>query len=173
VERPREDEYAAFYRGYVGLVTEPDLLAVLGGQAETLARLAARLPADRESFRYGDGKWSVREVLGHINDAERVFGYRAYCISRGDRTPLPGFAENDYVARADHDRRAAADHAAEFAHLRSGHLAFLRRLDDPQWKLLGEANGSPASVRALGFCMAGHFRHHLGVLAERYGVEAG
>jgi DinB superfamily len=173
VERPRDDEYAAFYRGYVGLVTEPDLLAVLEAQTETLARLAARLPRNRETFRYREEKWSVREVLGHINDAERVFGYRAFCISRGDRTSLPGFSENDYVARADHDRRAAADHAAEFDHLRSGHLAFLRRLDDDQWKQLGEANGSPASVRALGFCMAGHLRHHLGVLSERYGVGLG
>jgi hypothetical protein len=172
VERPREDEYAPFYRGYVASVTESDLLGLLAAQSEVLARLAARLPEERENHRYAEGKWSVRELLGHLNDAERIFGYRAFRISRGDRTPLPGFEENDYVARADHGRRGAADLAAEFGQLRSGNLAFLRRLDDDQWRQLGEVNGGPASVRAIGFCMAGHVRHHLAVLAERYGVAA-
>jgi hypothetical protein len=170
--RPAETEYAPSYAGYVSLVPEEDPLAALSAQPEELRRLAAAVPPERESDRYAEGKWSVREVFGHLTDAERVFGYRALCISRGDRTPLPGFDENSYVARSGFDRVRLTDLVEDFATLRSANLAFLRRLDVEAWRQAGTANDSPVSVRALAFIMAGHVRHHVGVLRSRYGVAA-
>jgi DinB superfamily len=169
-DRPGGGEHAPFYAGYVSLVTESDVLAALEAQARELEALAASVPAERESFRYAPGKWSVRQVLGHLTDAERVFGYRAFCISRGDRTPLPGFDENAYVASAPFDGQSLKELARDFAALRGANLAVFRHLDPARWALLGSANGSPVSPRALAFIMAGHVRHHQGVLRERYGV---
>ena len=104
IDRPNQAEFAPFYAAYVSLVPEADIIRVLEGQAaDVRERTRAFIPA-REGFRYAEGKWSVREVLGHMTDAERVFGFRAFCFSRGDENPLPGFDENDYVARSGFDR---------------------------------------------------------------------
>ena len=168
--RPGADEYASFFAGYVSLVPETDVLPVLAAQAVDLRRLAAAVPAARETYRYAPGKWSVREIFGHVGDGERVFGYRAFCISRGDRTPLPGFDENDYIAQSAYDERTVAELADDFAGLRAANLAVLGRLNDAQWTRVGNANGRPVSVRALAFIMAGHLRHHLGVLKSRYAI---
>ena len=170
--RPAPEEHAPFFAGYVKLVPETDVLPVLAAQASEIRRLAASVPADRGTFRYAPGKWSVREIFGHIGDAERVFGYRAFCISRGDRTPLPGFDENDYITESAYDERTVVELADDFAGLRGANLAVLGRLDPARWARVGNANGNPVSVRALAFIMAGHVRHHLGVLKARYGVTA-
>lgn len=171
-ERPAPEEYAPFFTGYVNLVPETDVLPVLAAQGDEIRRLAASVPAGRETFRYAPGKWSVREIFGHIGDGERVFGYRAFCISRGDQAPLPGFDENDYIAESAYDERTVAELADDFAGLRASNLAVLGRLDPTRWARVGNANGKPVSVRALAFIMAGHARHHLGVLKARYGVTA-
>jgi len=168
--RPAAGEYAPFFAGYEKLVPETDVLPVLAAQAAEIRRIAASVPADRETFRYAPGKWSVREILGHMGDGERVFGYRAFCISRGDQTALPGFEENDYVAESAYDRQTAAELADDFAGVRTANLAVLGRLDPERWSRVGNANGTPVSVRALAFIMAGHARHHIGVLKTRYGV---
>jgi hypothetical protein len=168
--RPAPGEFADFYAGYVARVPEDDILSVLAGQKQDLAELAARLPAAKEGFRYAAGKWSVREVVGHLIDGERVFGYRAFCISRGEQAALPGFDENQYVAAAPRDGASLPDLGAEFAAVRKANLAFLRRLGDDAWPRVGTASGKPVSVRALAWIMAGHPRHHLGVLRERYGI---
>ncbi len=171
IDRPPDGEYNPFYAGYLALVPEADLLSVLAGQPQALQSLVEAIPPDRETHRYGEGKWSIREVLGHVTDVERVFGYRALCISRLDETPLPGFDENAYVAHSSYAETPPHDLAAEFASLRAGNLAMLRRLEPARWQQVGNANGSPVSVRAVAFIMAGHFRHHLGILRDRYGVE--
>ena len=171
-QRPAAGEYAPFFAGYVKLVPEADVLPVLAAQASEIRRLAGTIPADRETFRYAPGKWSIREIFGHIGDAERVFGYRAFCISRGDQAPLPGFDENDYIAESAYDEQTVAELAGDFAGLRAANLAVLGRLDPARWARSGNANGNPVSVRALAFIMAGHARHHLGVLKTRYGVTA-
>ena len=169
IERPTDVEFAPFYAAYVSLVPETDIIEVLEGQAaDVRQRTSAFIPA-REQFRYADGKWTVREVLGHVTDAERVFGFRAFCFSRGDENPLPGFDENDYVARSGFDRRNLADLVQEFGQLREANLAVLRRLDDDAWKRMGTASGKPVSVRALAYIMAGHVRHHLHILSTRHG----
>ena len=97
-ERPAEAEYAPFYAGYVALVPETDVLAVLEGQVDAMRRLLASVPAESETYRYAEGKWSLRQVIGHLVDGERVFGYRAFCFSRGEQAALPSFDENAYVA---------------------------------------------------------------------------
>lgn len=169
--RPPETEYAPFYAGYVALVTEIDILAVLEGQVEAIRGALASVPAGKESHRYAEGKWSLRQVLGHLVDGERVFGYRAFCFSRGEEAPLPSFDENQYVAAARSDSIPLAELVEELALVRRGNLAVLRRLDDREWSRVGTASGKPVSVRALAWIMAGHPRHHLNILRERYGVS--
>lgn len=170
LRRPGGDEYAPFYASYVARVGEDDVLAVLEAQPAELAAVASGVSADRERHRYAPGKWTVREVFGHVVDAERVFGYRAFRFGRRDRTELPGFPENDFVERSRFDEVPVGQHATEFALVRRGHLAMLRQIDDAGWAHAGLANGSRVTTRALAFLMAGHVRHHLAVLAERYGV---
>ncbi len=163
-------EYAPFYAGYVALVPEEDILAALEAQARDLRDLAARITPDRELFRYAPGKWSLRQVMGHLGDGERVFGYRAMCISRGEQAPLPSFDENLYVDAGRFEADTLAALTDEFLHLRAANLVLLRRLDETAWARVGTASGTPISVRALAYIMAGHVRHHLGILRERYGV---
>jgi hypothetical protein len=171
--RPSETEYASFYAGYVSLVPETDVLRVLEEQVDDLRRYAAAVPPERERFRYAPEKWSVRELFGHVADAERVFGYRALCIGRGERGPLPGFDEKEYVAQSRLDEFPLQDHVADFAAMRRANVGLLSRFDATEWGRSGTANNSSVSVRALAFIMAGHVRHHLGILRSRYGLSPG
>ena len=171
IDKPTQAEFASFYAGYVSLVPEADIMSVLEGQAADVRLQTRTFIPKREQFRYAEGKWSVREVLGHMTDAERVFGFRAFCFSRGDENPLPSFEQNDYVARAGFDRCSLADLVQEFGQVREANLTVLRRpdpLDDVAWQRMGTASGKPVSVRALAYIMAGHVRHHLQILSTRY-----
>jgi hypothetical protein len=170
IQRPRDSEFAPFYAGYVSLVPEGEVLRVLEDQPGEVTRLAASVPRTRETHRYAPGKWSLREVLGHVTDGERVFGYRLFCISRGETASLPGFDEGAYVKASRFDERTLGDLARDFAAIREANLTVLRRLDDAEWDRTGTANGKTVSVRALAYIMAGHVRHHLGILRDRYGV---
>lgn len=170
INRPSEGEHNPYYSKYIALVTEPDLLTVLDGQIAEVRQLASSLTPQQETFAYAAGKWTVRQVLGHLIDVERVFGYRAFRIGRGDETPLPGFDENTYVASSTYADVPAVEIAREFGLVREANLAMLRRLDVSRWTLTGTANNSPISVRALGFIMAGHVRHHQRGLAANYGA---
>lgn len=167
---PTEAEFAPFYAGYVSLVPEADIIEVLEGQVTNVRQRMRAFISAREEFRYAEGKWSVREVLGHVTDAERLFGYRAFCISRGDQTSLPEFDENEYVARSGFDRFPLAELVNDFSRLRESNLTMLRRLDAAAWQRQGAANGSLVSVRALAYITAGHVRHHLHILSTRYAV---
>ena len=172
IERPSPGEYPAPFERYISLVTEDDALPVLARQPDEVRAALEGVSDDRAGFRYGPDKWSIREVVGHFTDAERVFGFRAMTFARGDKTPLPGFEENDYAAIAGHDRYALPDLVTEFEVLRQSNVSMLSHLDPQAISRVGTANGSPVSVRALAFIMAGHVRHHLGVLAGKYGVPA-
>ena len=166
--QPAADEYAPYYGKYISLVNGPDPIAALDEQfPATLALLAGLSDAQAEQ-RYAPGKWSIKEVVGHIMDTERVFAYRALRIGRGDRTPLAGFEQDDYVSNAGFDRRRIADLAAEFADVRRATLALLRGLDQAAWTRRGIANNKEVSVRALAYIIAGHERHHVGILQTRY-----
>jgi hypothetical protein len=168
--RPEAVEYAPFYAGYVARVTEDDILTVLDVQKAEIRTLAGSLPEAKQTYRYADGKWSVRQVLGHLIDGERVFGYRAFCFSRGEQAALPSFDENQYVGEASAHETPLVALADEFAAVRDSNLAFLRRLGVAAWTRSGTASGKPISVRALAWIMAGHPRHHMAVLRERYGI---
>ncbi len=168
--RPADTEYAPFYAKYIGLVPDADVLAALEAQVDDFRRLGASVPMERESYRYAPDKWSVREVIGHLTDGERVFGYRAFAISRGEQQALPSFDENAYVAQSGYGRVPLADLVDELATVRRANLAALRRLDPGTWTRLGTASGRPVSVRALAYVMVGHPRHHLAILRERYGL---
>lgn len=166
--RPTAADAAPYYFTYIDQVPEGDVFAVLeAGVAET-RRLLAGLPPEREHHRYAPGKWTVREVLGHVIDAERVFGYRAFHMARGDRTPLPSMEPDDYAATAGAGRRPVAELLDELDLVRRGHLALFRGLDAEAWERTGIASGLPFRVRALPFIVAGHEIHHRRGLAERY-----
>jgi uncharacterized damage-inducible protein DinB len=168
--RPTVGEYAEYFERYISLVTEPDVLAVLNAQASTVHDALSGLSDGRAAHRYAEGKWSVREVLGHVVDCERVFGFRALAIARGEPHPLPSFDEDAYAAAAAHDRVPIDELAEEFATLRRSHVLMLKHLDDAGRTRLGVVNTAPTSVSALAFIMAGHVRHHARLLTDRYGV---
>ena len=170
--RPAASEYARFFAGYVERVPENDVLSVLESQPRLLARVVTTIPVEREKFTYAPGKWTLRQLFGHLGDGERVFGFRTLAFSRADATPLPGFDENAYVENAPFATTPLADLVAEFAELRAANLRLLRRADGAAWTRSGSANQNPITVRALAYVMAGHIRHHLAVMAEKYGVAA-
>ncbi|HEY1434785.1 MAG TPA: DinB family protein [Thermoanaerobaculia bacterium] len=173
VERPGPGEYHPAFERYLSRVPESDALALLEKQIAEIRAALGPLPAERAGFRYAPGKWSIREVLGHLTDTERVFGYRAMAIARGETAPLPGFEENDYAANAGHDRYALGDLLAEFEAVRRSNTSMLAHLDDAALRRVGTANGGPISPRALAYVMVGHARHHLAVLATKYDVAGG
>lgn len=172
MNRPLESEYAPFYRGYVAHVTEEEILPVLRSQLDALDVLLGRVTPERETYAYAEGKWSIRELVGHLIDAERVFGYRAFCIARGESRNLPSFDENEYMLSAPYNQIDLEDLLSELRLVRLSNIAMLRNLDDEAWQRIGTANDNQISVRALTFIMAGHVRHHMGVLRERYQVGA-
>lgn len=166
--RPLSTEYAPYYDKYVQLVPDGDILTILRKQALELERMFGQIGPEHETFAYGPGKWTFRQVAGHLTDVERVFGVRAFCFSRGEQAPLPSFDENVYVDAGRYEGISLRDLVAEFTIVRAGNLAFLARLDEAQWLGRGTASGHAVSVRALGWIMAGHVAHHLAIHTERY-----
>ena len=172
IDRPTAGEYAPYFERYIARVPEDDVLPVLERQRAELHRVFDSIPETRGGFRYAPGKWTVRELLGHVIDTERIFAYRALCISRGETTPLPGFEQDPYVANAGHDRWTLAELIEDFETVRRSNLAMLTHLDEAAVRRVGTSSGHPTSVRAIAYILAGHLRHHLGVLAEKYGIGA-
>ena len=171
VDRPLADEYAEFYAGYVALVPDgADLLALLGEQRDTTAAMLAAVPGERSEFRYAPGKWSVKEVVGHLSDVERIMAYRALRIARGDVTPLAGFDENAYVPPARSDDLGLHDLVAEWVAARQASIAMFGNFPAEAWTRRGSASGKEVSVRALAYIIAGHERHHVETLRARYAI---
>jgi hypothetical protein len=169
--RPRSDEHVPYYGKYIALVPDDDLTIAqhLADQHhETVDALRkARAKGDHA---YAPGKWTVKEVVGHLCDAERIFAYRALRFARGDATELPGFDENGYVERSNFKSRTMEDLLEELWAVRAATLSLAKYLPESAMSNLGSANGSPVTVRALFWIIAGHELHHLGILRERYGV---
>jgi uncharacterized damage-inducible protein DinB len=170
-QRPAPDEYDSHFAGYVARVPEGDVLAHLAAQVDRTCALLARLTGEQSLFRYAPGKWTIREVVGHVTDAERVFAYRGLRAARGDVTPLPSFDENLFVANARFNRRSLDDLVGEFRDVRRATLSLARSLDEPQWTRRGVAGGHPVSVRACLYMIAGHELHHVDLLGARYGLR--
>jgi uncharacterized damage-inducible protein DinB len=169
INRPDPSEFASFYAGYIGKVPDSGPAALLKEQIGTLEKLRA-LPEDKANFAYADGKWTVKELIGHIADAERVFSYRLTRIARGDSTPLAGFDENAWAKTAPHARRPIASVVDEMIAVRRSTLALVDSLDESSIGNKGVANNNPVSARAICWIMAGHTKHHLDILHERYGL---
>jgi hypothetical protein len=166
--RPAATEYAAFYAGYIAGVPDGDLLQILSAQRHETAELLERLPEERGNYAYAPGKWALKEVVGHIADAERVFSYRALRFARGDETELAGFDENKWVPQSGATARTLSDLAGELGQVRGATLSLLAHLPADVVMRRGTANGNPVTVRAIAWIIAGHERHHLRILRERY-----
>ncbi len=172
IARPAPDEFAPYYSGYVSRVPEgTDPLALLSAQYESVPAVLLAVPRDRETFRYAPDKWTVRQVVGHTADAERIFSYRLLRIARGDQTPLPGFEEKDYVRHGGFEARALADVTADWAAARGATIALVRGLSADVWNRRGTASGQAVSARALLYIIIGHVAHHVAVLRERYAIS--
>ncbi len=168
MKRPDPAEYAEFYANYISKVPGTDVLGVLESQRLQMLQLFGGRSERDGSFRYAPGKWTVKEVLGHITDTERIFTYRALRIARGDQTPLPGFEQDDFVKNGAFSKRTLAGLAEEFALVRSASLALFRSFPEEAWPRRGVASEKEVTVRALAFITAGHQMHHRIILEERY-----
>jgi hypothetical protein len=166
--KPEETEYAAYYGGYVALVPEGDILTILSEQLNETLSLVGSIPEQAGNFRYATDKWSIKELVGHIIDSERVFAYRALCIARGDTTPLPGFDEKEYISNASFNDCSLAELIAEFETVRKSTLFLFKHLDENAWQRAGTANENSITVRALAYILAGHELHHCNILRDRY-----
>jgi uncharacterized damage-inducible protein DinB len=168
MNRPEASEYADYYASYISKVPGSDVLSVLESQRLQMLQLYAGRSERDGSFRYALGKWSVKEVLGHITDTERIFTYRALRFARGDQTPLPGFEQDDFVKNGAFGERTLASLAEEFGLVRSASVALFRSFPEAAWSRRGVASQKEVTVRALAFMCAGHQMHHRIILEERY-----
>jgi uncharacterized damage-inducible protein DinB len=171
IPAPASDEYAPFYSGYVAGVKGADILRVLERQMPRIGKACSRLSEVDALARYAPGKWSIKEVIGHMTDAERIFAYRALRISRADTTPLASFDENAYVAAANFDSRSMSDLLVDLEAVRASTIRLLQSLAPEAWGRRGVASTHAVSVRALAHIIAGHAQHHMRVLEERYGLS--
>lgn len=169
IKRPDQSEFAPFYAGYIGKVPDSGPGPMMKDQIAELEKLRA-LPDDQANHAYDAGKWTVKELIGHLADAERVFSYRLVRIARGDKTPLSGFDENTWAKTAPHRKRAIADVVDEMIAIRRATLALVDSLDETTVSNVGLANNNSVSARAICWIMAGHTQHHLDILREKYGV---
>jgi len=170
MNRPAPTDYAPPHASYVDLVAEEDILGAMQQQSSETQKLLASLDETRAAYRYAAEKWSIKEVIGHIVDAERIMGYRALCVARGDSQPLPGFDEGAYVANAGFDAWKLGDLAEEYALVRRSNIVFFKNLAPEAWDRRGTANNFPVSVRGVAYVIVGHERHHLNVLREKYAL---
>lgn len=168
IPRPSPDEYAPYYGTYVDLLPDVDILQLLAEQKEETLALLRGLGDEQAGFAYAAGKWSIKEVIGHIIDTERVFAYRGLCFARGDNTPLPGFEQDDYVLGGDFNARSRDNLVAEFEHLRMSNIYLFSTWSAAVQARRGVANNKSVTARAIPWILAGHERHHLNVLRERY-----
>ena len=166
---PRANEYAEFYAGYVERAeAKGDVFAALSQQIDQIKSALGGLSDEQGLFRDAPNEWSIKEVIGHLNDVERVFSYRLLRVSRNDSTPLPGFEQNDFVREAGFDNHPLKDLVGEFEHLRRANILAIQNMTDEAAQRIGTASGYPVSARALIYMLVGHVDHHLASLNEKY-----
>lgn len=165
---PHENEYAPYYGRYISLMPDGDFFLLLNKHFDETLEFLRKLTETQAGTRYEPGKWSIKEVLGHIIDNERIMSYRALRIARGDTTPLPGYEQDDYVRAANFDSRTLADILAEFQTARAATMALFRGLDEKALGRRGTASNLSVTVRALAYIIAGHERHHINILRTKY-----
>lgn len=166
----KAEEYNPYYKGYIEAAGEGNLLDLLKEGSTSFAEFIDKIPVERLNYRYQESKWTVVEVLVHLFDAERVFQYRALRFARNDDTPLKGFEQDDYVPASEAAKRSKESLITEYQGIRASSIALFETFDSNILKRSGMASGSTMSVRALGFVIIGHQKHHQRILKERYGV---
>ena len=166
--RPAAQEFASYYSTYVDLIGSDDIVGTLQAQLDTALSVLAGISEEKSLHRYGADKWSIRELLNHVSDTERVFVYRALWFARGFDTALPGFDQNVAVPGARAEQFSWASHVEDFRAVRAATLTFFRNLPEEAWGRSGVASGNPVTVRALAYIVAGHVAHHMAILRERY-----
>lgn len=168
MKRPDIKEYDPYYETYVSLVSGDDVMPLLETQMQALRPLLDGLPEEKGTHSYAAGKWTVKELLSHIIDGERIFAYRILRISRGDQTPIEGFEQDDYIENSNANNRLFSDLLDELEHQRQANLRLLENLSETDAERVGTASEKTVSVRALAYIMAGHVEHHIQILKERY-----
>lgn len=168
LQRPPSDEYTSYHGTYISKVPDGDVREILRRQLHELTATLTGVSDGQASASYGPGKWTLKEMLLHVIDAERVFAYRLLRVARGDATPLPGFEQDEWVPHSGANNRSLANLMVEFTAVRAATLALMETLDDAAWARRGTASGHPTSARALAYIIAGHDRHHQTILRERY-----
>jgi uncharacterized damage-inducible protein DinB len=168
IGRPEPGEYASYYERYISLITGSDILGTLDGQRRQMLLLLSGRDESDGDIRYAADKWSAKEVLGHVCDTERIFAYRALRISRGNRTPIEGFEQDDYVKNGPFARAPLAEIIEDYIAVRRATLTLLRNLEEAAWTRRGVANKNEITVRALAYVIAGHELHHRRILEEKY-----
>ena len=171
-QRPAENEFDPYFSRYISLVPEGNFLDLLGLQTHETREFFEKLTEERANYRYAPDKWSIKEVLGHVMDSERVFAYRALCIARGEQQSLPGFDQDQYARVANYDSIPITKLLQHYTALRVSTFLLLEQLPADSWSRMGVSNQKPISVRALAYIIAGHERHHMNVITERYGERA-
>jgi len=168
MNRPDAAEYAPYYHKYISLVAEDEILKTLSQQLDETLALLGGISEDKGNYRYAPDKWSIKQLVGHLIDAERIFSYRALRFARNDNTPIEGFDQDEFVRGGSFDDISLSELASEFEHVRRASLSLFKHLGDEAWKRTGKANDDEVSVRALAYIMAGHELHHVGVLRTKY-----
>jgi hypothetical protein len=165
----KKDAIAAdSFKGYIAKAEDIDVVKAIRRNSKELRKLLKNIPHKKRSYAYAEGKWTIKEVIQHIIDAERVFVYRALTFARGDQSPLPGFDENKWAVAANKGNRKWDDVVEEFKILRASTESFFESLGDQELLSTGTANNNPANALAMGYVVAGHAKHHIDVLIERY-----
>lgn len=166
--KPSIEKIPEFYRPYILEIKEEDVVKALWNQKEETIKLFSGISEEKGLFAYAEGKWSIKEILGHITDAERVFAYRALCFARNETIALPGFDENSYVAAANFNKRTVPSLLSEYMAVRLSSFALFESFSPSDLEKTGTANGKTFAVNTLGYIMLGHEKHHLRILKERY-----
>lgn len=164
----KSNEYASYYSTYVDLVPEGDIISILMQQMEETTAVLKDLTEQQAHFSYGEGKWSIKEVVGHIADTERIMGYRLLSFARGEKAELPGYDDNEYVRNARFNALSLQELLENFHITRKSTLQLIKSLSNEAFLRRGNANGSEVSVRALVYIIAGHELHHRNLIKERY-----
>jgi Mycothiol maleylpyruvate isomerase N-terminal domain. len=168
IGKPEDSEYAPYYGRYIQLVQGEDIIKTLSSQIDNTVWFLRTIPDTKGDYRYAPDKWSIKEVVGHLIDTERVFAYRALSMARADKAALPGFEQDDWVRAARSGNQQLAELISEFECVRRSNLYFFQHLDEEAWMQRGTASGREFTVRAIAYTIAGHERHHFQILQTRY-----
>ncbi len=168
MNRPEKNEYAEYYERYVSLVEETDIVKVFEDQHIEILNVFRDISEEKSLFAYAEGKWTIKELLGHLTDGERIFAYRALRISRADKTPMEGFEQDGYIENSNFNNTKLSELLAELLYVRKANIILFQNLKEEDWLRTGIASDAHVSVRAIAYIMVGHIRHHLKILRERY-----